>query len=495
MAQEQDMYDDTPDPQDVENSVGVQNQNAVAGAKDWQARSMAVANQGFNQAANGLSSLTGNPNIGDPRVVQARKISLAMKGILTDVNSSAPENEDPMDKNLRVAQEISKRMIDISPQLAMKALQQTQKIQEAKNQQANLTSETNERNVTTAEKQRQATVNKALGTIVFAKQGEADAQGLPTGLVAVDSIDPSDPDYAQKALKIMNDAKQNGDTVIPMSGDKFFNSKDSTAAIRGQYQMAAAEERSRSALAVAQQKVQSGQMTGREYMMTSRIVSAADLGTAALQNIVELPVGSSTGIFGVGAAPGHSLTQSAGDSLRNTLSSQDTQAYNTRIAGLTRNLAMIESAGLMPQGSLTDSMSAVIARQGDTEATVLGKLAEARQIIEKGTQATLNNPRLPPAVRDEMQNTLSSLATAIPFTQHDVTELMRSQAGGKKRTINDVIDARKLREARDNAPESPMGGTYTDQDIAADMANHPGTTKEQVLAAYQRKGLKAAGTP
>lgn len=495
MAQQTDMYDDTPDPQDVQNAVSAQDQSTVANARDWQSRSIAGAQQGFNTAANGLSALTGNPNIGNPQVVQARKISLAMKGILTDVNNSAPDDEDPLDKNLRVAQEVSKRMIDISPQLAMKALQQTQKIQEAKAQQANLTSETNERNVTTAERQRQATVNKALGTIVFAKQGEPDAQGLPTGLVAVDSIDPSDPDYAQKAMRIMSDAKQNGDTVIPMSGDKFFNSKDSTAAIRGQYQMAAAQERTRAALDVAQQKTQAGQMTGREYMMTSRIVSAADLGTAALQNIIEMPVGSSTGFFGVGSAPGHGLMQSAGDSLRNTLSSQDTQLYNTKIAGLTRNLAMIESAGLMPQGSLTDSMSAVIARQGDTESTVLGKLAEARQIIEKGTQATLNNPRLPPAVRQEMQDTLSALATAIPFNQHDVQELVNSQTKGAKKTINDVISDRKLREAKDNAPETPMGGTYTDQDIAADMANHPGATKEQVLSAYKRKGLQPAGTP
>lgn len=483
--------DDIQDPQDVQNAVTAQDQTAVQNAHDWQSRSMAVGAQGINVAANGLNQATGNPDVGDPRVVQARRISSAMKAILNDAQSDAPEGEDPLSKNLRVAELVSKRMMDISPAIALQATAHAAQLQQAKEQQAGLQAETAERVQTTAEKTRQAQVNKALGTIVFAKQGEPDAKGLPTGLVSVGSLDPSDPDYATKALKLVNDAKASGDNVMPMSSTAFLNSKDNTAVIRGQYQLAAAQERSQAALQAAQAKLQGGQMTGREYMMTSRIVSAADLGSAALQNIMELPIGSNTGTFGVGATPGHSILQSSTDTLRNSLSSKEVQNYNTMITGLTRNLAMIESAGLMPQGSLTESMSAVIGREGDTESNTLHKLAEARQIIETGVKATLNNPRLPPAVAEEMKDTLARLSTAIPFTQHDVTMMDRAAKGGKKMTIQDVVNARGLNEQAANKTETPMGTTYTEQDIAADMATH-NLSREKVLAAYSKKGISPA---
>lgn len=225
--------------------------------------------------------------------------------------------------------------------------------------------------------------------------------------------------------------------------------------------------------------------------MTSRIVSAADLGSAALQNIVELPIGSNTGIFGVGASPGHSVLQSTTDTLRNKLSSQEVQNYNTAITGLTRNLAMIESAGLMPQGSLTESMSSIIGREGDTESNTLHKLAEARQIIEKGVQATLNNPRLPPAVADELRGSLANLTNSIPFTQHDVTAMDRAQKGGAKTSIQDVINQRLKTEQSANKTDTPMGTTYSEQDITADMQAHH-ISRDQVLSAYKRKGISPA---
>lgn len=492
MAQQQmdDGYD-VNDPENVAAAGQFNDQQNVQNARTPMQMDMAVGNQGFNQAANQLGQATGNPNVGTPQVVQARRISDAMKSILTDVNAEVGDDADPLDKSLKIAQEVSKRMAGISPQLALQGLQQTVKLQEAKNQQSQLTASTTALKQSTVEAVRKSQVDKALGTIVFAKQGDPDAHGLPTGLVSVGSLDPSDPDYAAKAMKIITDAKANGDTVLPMSADKFVNSKDNTAAIRGQYQLAAAQERTRAAMAAAQLKLQGGQMTGREYMMTSRIVSAADLGSAALQNIVELPMGSNTGFFGVGSTPGHSVLQSATDTLRNKLSSEDVKTYNTMITGLTRNLAMIESAGLMPQGSLTESMSAVIGREGDTESNMLHKLADSRQIIERGVQATLRNPRLPPAVAEELRDSLAGLTNAIPFTQHDVTMMDRAKASGKKTTITDVVNERLKNEQATHKTDTPMGTTYSEQDITADMQTH-NLSRDQVLAVYKRKGISPA---
>src|SRR6266404_3274570 len=150
MAQEQNsLFDEIPDPTDTENAVASQDQMAVQKANDWQSRSMAVGAQGINQAANSLSQATGNPNVGDPRVVQARRISSVMQDIVNGANK-LPTDTDPIDKNLYVAQQVSQRMWDVSPSLAGKAMLQAQQLQEAKSQQSKLAAQTTEAQVKTA---------------------------------------------------------------------------------------------------------------------------------------------------------------------------------------------------------------------------------------------------------------------------------------------------------------------------------------------------------
>lgn len=149
------VFNDTPDPQDVQNAVTAQDQQAVQKAPDWQGRSMAVANQGFNAAATGLSQATGNPNIGDPRVVQARRVASVMQNIVNDANTNLPDGTDPLDKNLYVAQQVAQKMWDVSPQLAGKAMLQAQQLQEAKSQQAKLTAQTTQEQIKTQGMQQQ----------------------------------------------------------------------------------------------------------------------------------------------------------------------------------------------------------------------------------------------------------------------------------------------------------------------------------------------------
>lgn len=154
-AQQDNLFDDIQSPADVQSAVDVQNQQAVQGAgRDWEGRSIALGNQGNTIAANGLSQLTGNPNVGDPRVVQARHVASVMQDIMNGANK-LPDDTDPIDKNMYVAQQVSQRMWDVSPALAAKALMQTQQLQEAKSQQAKLAAQTTQEQVKTAGLQQQ----------------------------------------------------------------------------------------------------------------------------------------------------------------------------------------------------------------------------------------------------------------------------------------------------------------------------------------------------
>lgn len=199
-------------------------------------------------------------------------------------------------------------------------------------------------------------------------------------------------------------------------------------------------------------------MTGREAQMFGRIVTSANLGVQALKNVVELPVGASTGIFGVGASPGKSLLESAKGALTNKLASQDVQDYNVMISGLSRNLSTMETQGLAPQGSFTESFNSVQLREGDTQMTKLRKLAESRQILEKGLEPALDNPRVPEAQKAEVRKLIADVQQAVPFEQHDLTVLRRIQSTHPNMTLQDVIKAKGLDKSDKSSQAAPSGG-------------------------------------
>ena len=167
-------------------------------------------------------------------------------------------------------------------------------------------------------------------------------------------------------------------------------------------------------------------MDSRSSVMFNRVAASANEAVQALKNIAELPVSTSTGWFG-SAQPGHSLMDSVKGVLAQKVTSQEAQDYKTMIAGVSRSLSTIETAGLAPNGSITHSMDSITLNEGDSQLTKLRKLAETRQIIEKGIEPNLSNPKLAPAQRELITRIITEVQQAIPFTQHDITQLQQSK--------------------------------------------------------------------
>lgn len=115
------------------------------------------------------------------------------------------------------------------------------------------------------------------------------------------------------------------------------------------------------------------------------------------------------------------------------------------LAGVSRSLATIETAGLAPNGSLSHSMDSIQLREGDTEMTKLRKLAEMRQIIEKGIEPNLSNPRLPQEQKKFIGDLISQVQDAVPYTQHDITELQRRASKNPQMTLQDLMTEKGLR--------------------------------------------------
>jgi hypothetical protein len=405
-------------------AFGVQDPTELQSQQDEQYNTLA-AKLPYAQASRLMNA---KPMTGmDPGIAQQAQLQQRLKDILAESNASAPADEDPLDAQLRTANAVGKGMLTVNPQVGMQALQMAAKAQQAKGQQAKLQAETSNFTEEAAARKRTNAINAATGTIIFAKQGAKDENGLPGMLEAVGTVDPSDPDFAAKAMQIKNDAAKNGDTVVPMTGDQFLNGKAQMAAVRGQYALAAANQRAMVALQTAQLRLaaKGQQFGGLAAQGAMRMLGSANAASQAIQNIAEMPIGSSTGWLGTdfGAHAGTGLSATLSGNLRNQLSSQDIQSYTNATTGLSRSLATLEAQG-SAQGlvGLTASLEGQIRiRPGDTALTAVQRLAEMRQIVEKNVELTLKRPDIPDEIKAQMQEALGQLAEKVPWTVHDVT--------------------------------------------------------------------------
>lgn len=170
-----------------------------------------------------------------------------------------------------------------------------------------------------------------------------------------------------------------------------------------------------------------GAQGSRESVYLGRQIASGNLGVEALKNIAELPITTTTGWFGSRHTDGGGLFQAGKEALTNSyLVPQVTQEYQSMLGGLSRNLAAIETQGLAPTGALTDSLNSTQFREGDPAIVHLRKLTEIRQIIEKGLEPILSNPRVPTEQKQGVASIIQQAQTAIPYTHHDLTEFERN---------------------------------------------------------------------
>jgi hypothetical protein len=212
-----------------------------------------------------------------------------------------------------------------------------------------------------------------------------------------------------------------------------------------------------------------GGMGNRSEVYFKRVTVAANEATAAAQNIMELPSGTDSGWFAHGGAP-QGLFAAAKSSLQNALTTQQVQDYNTMVPGIGRSLAAIETGGLAPSGTMSSSMDGLVLKAGDSEMTKMRKMAELRQIVEKGMEPNLVDPKIPDVQKAQVRDIITQIQTAIPFTHHDITALQ--QSANPNMTMADVVKARGIGDratvaptaANPNAPMTPQqmyGGVPT----------------------------------
>jgi hypothetical protein len=203
----------------------------------------------------------------------------------------------------------------------------------------------------------------------------------------------------------------------------------------------------------------SGAMGAREAVFTQRVITSANQASKDLANVVQLPLSASTGIFG-GRRQGAGLFDAGREVMANKVTSQEAQQYNAMATGFQRSLAAIEAAGLMPSGSLTHQMDAVLFKEGDTNLTKLHKLAQTRQIVESGMEVLNANPRVSPDEKKKVGQILETITKAVPFTHEDLMKLSAAQQINSNATLKDVLGTKGKAAL---APQNAKGWTlHTD---------------------------------
>jgi hypothetical protein len=178
---------------------------------------------------------------------------------------------------------------------------------------------------------------------------------------------------------------------------------------------------------------------GRESVFINRVVNSGNQAAADLENVTKLPMTVSRGLFG-GRSQGKSLFEAGKETLANTMTTDEVQMYNVFATGFQRALAAIEGAGLAPSNALMHQMDAIIFKEGDTHLTKLGKLAQTRQIVEKGLETVAVNSRVDPGTKKLVDDILAKVRKSVPFTGADIIRLSQLQAENPNATLNDVLN-------------------------------------------------------
>lgn len=189
---------------------------------------------------------------------------------------------------------------------------------------------------------------------------------------------------------------------------------------------------------------------------TNRILTAAEEVGSGLDNLVSLPFGASTGVLGVGASPGSSIFSTASNALKNKVSPQEVQSYQTTIPGLAAMVATLESQGLAPPASRIHSFDSLMLGPEDTGFTRLEKMATFRQNSTNAFKASLSDPKVPEEQKQLLRDVQTKIETAIPYTFKDVQKLKQSK--NPEATLGDFIKQSGVAPAA----QAPQVGPYSD---------------------------------
>jgi hypothetical protein len=172
--------------------------------------------------------------------------------------------------------------------------------------------------------------------------------------------------------------------------------------------------------------------------------------------LAALPVSTTSPVFGQKEFSG-SLFKAPASALNQKMSDETSQMMQTRLAGVSRNLASLETGGAATGlVGLSDKLDNAIQIQAGSKLIVgLDKFAEIRQIFDKSVESSLTQSNINEDQKKLLRQAQSNLHKAIPFTHDDVDSMMQSK--GKYSSFSDYMKEKKGIDLTGGASELPEG--------------------------------------
>ena len=193
--------------------------------------------------------------------------------------------------------------------------------------------------------------------------------------------------------------------------------------------------------------LRNGQGGGKESPAASRVLQSFTQASDALTNLARLPITTTGPMFQ--QKQFNSLWTAPLSALNQEMSDTTSQKMQTRMVGVARSLASLESGGAATGlvGLASSIESGVAIPAGAKLDVAMDKLAEMRRIVESSAEAQLTDKSLSNERKDLIRNKLEIVRKAIPFTQEQLdaaasaakdnpdltfTEFATKQYGSKK---------------------------------------------------------------
>lgn len=143
-----------------------------------------------------------------------------------------------------------------------------------------------------------------------------------------------------------------------------------------------------------------------------------------LQNVSMLPVGQTTSTL-YGYDPGKSLWGTLKSDLVRSLTDQDAALMQGSMAGLQRELSILQSPVYVTQGSI-DQLDKLVPMKGDTLETALFKIARSRQVADNALEGLSKSPIVSNKEREYARQLRAQLRKYIPYSSSDIVQWTRS---------------------------------------------------------------------
>ena len=208
----------------------------------------------------------------------------------------------------------------------------------------------------------------------------------------------------------------------------------------------------------------------------------------SISNIVNLPESSTTGFFQGRNTSG--LLFAPLGAMSNQLTTEDVQRYNAEIGNFGKFASRVVSGGrVVPVTVQKDFEDQYKVREGDSPLTVLTRLAQMRQTLERASEVYISSSTTDEGLKDIYRRGLDDIRRSIPFTVNDINNFANDR--DKKKTFADMFKEYGLDKGQvapvATAPSPAAAKPTLKEFLDAAKQKNPTATEAELTEFYNKK--------